>query len=260
MAGIEGSSASSFYNQLRRGYIHTDNMMAHNVAVQATTDTNAIHNRLRAISAGEKIPTSPTNNREVKQQHNTHTDMSTVKYTNPQLNQLQPNGSHPFNYQTPLVAEVTGQSRPVVMNEVPNLAVNNDTGLSEEEMSAIRVFEFDARVRVSADVRKPHDLEAANIVGNPSKLRLQSLCDDAIAKVFPKHVVFVRSDGSPVVEIVISELFELTEDDLRQSLTFHLQQQKGGIAVIEVVCANSSVRSALYKIIVAKRNFLERFA
>ena len=129
----------------------------------------------------------------------------------------------------------------------------DDGGLTADELAALRVVELDSKVRVSADVSPAAGASPDEL--SPSKLNLQRLCDDATAKVFPKHVVFSRANGSPVVEIVIAELFELTEDDARHSLTFFLQRTSG-VAVIEVVCANAAARGALYKIVCGKRNQL----
>ena len=134
-------------------------------------------------------------------------------------------------------------------------AAGDEGGLSAPELAALRVVELDSKVKVSADVSNRSASTPMEEM-SPSKLTLQPLCDDATAKVFPKHVVFARANGSPVVEIVIGELFELTEDDTRHSLTFYLQRTSG-VAVIEVACANAATRSALYKIVCAKRNQLD---
>jgi hypothetical protein len=84
-----------------------------------------------------------------------------------------------------------------------------------------------------------------------------TLCDEATVKVFPRHVVFARADGSPVAELVVAELFELTEDDPRGILVFHFERQSGEAGAIQVSCKSLQARSALYKLVCAKRNALE---
>lgn len=126
----------------------------------------------------------------------------------------------------------------------PAAVAQDDSGLTPAELDVLRVAELDAKVKVLADVSQRSTGELTN------------LCDEAVVKVFPRHVVFSRPSGSPVVELVIAELFELTEDDAQQTLRFHLQRASG-VTVIEVVTPSVAVRSALYKLVCSKRNALE---
>lgn len=118
-------------------------------------------------------------------------------------------------------------------------------GLTEAEVAFLRVAEIDTKVAIFANVNVERDPNA-----------FTRICDEASVKVFARHVVFSRADGGPVVELVIAELVELTEDDAKSSLQFHLEREAGS-AVIEVVCKNAAARSTLYKLVCAKRNTLE---
>uniref|UniRef100_A0A7S1R4Y1 Uncharacterized protein n=1 Tax=Neobodo designis TaxID=312471 RepID=A0A7S1R4Y1_NEODS len=117
-------------------------------------------------------------------------------------------------------------------------------GLSAAELASLRAAELEERVGV-----------AANMSGQDGNF--VSLCDEATVKVFPRHVVFARGDGSPVAELVVAELFELTEDDPRGLLVFHFERSTGEAGAIQVTCRSPAARSALYKLVCAKRNALE---
>jgi hypothetical protein len=129
-----------------------------------------------------------------------------------------------------------------------------DGGLSAEELTTLRVVELDCKVRVLADTTEHAVQDIAAL--SPSRLTMSVLCEDATVKIFPRHVVFSRPNGSPVVEIVILELFELTEDDGRGALTFYLQRVNG-VAVISVATESAAARAVIYKLVCAKRNQLE---
>ncbi len=116
------------------------------------------------------------------------------------------------------------------------------------EVECLRSVELDAKVSVLADLRK--DAEAS-----PPQLTL--LCDDATVKIFPQLVVLSHPSGAPLVEMVISELHELTEDDSRGSLAFVLKKFDGATTVVEVQCSSATARSALYKLVCSKRNMLD---
>jgi hypothetical protein len=124
---------------------------------------------------------------------------------------------------------------------VPRAEATNDDGLTGAEVDCIRVAELRAKVMVAA--------------GKPGSMSV--LDKESTVKVFPHHVVFSRTDNTPVVEIVIAELFELTEDDARGALQFHLDRGQGRSVMIEVACSDPATLSLLYKLVCAKRNALE---
>lgn len=138
---------------------------------------------------------------------------------------------------------------PVAVPPHSAASVHDGDGLTPNELEAIRVAEIDSKFSVSAAV--------SNDTSQP--MTFTKLADETTVKVFPRHVVFSRVDGSPIVELVIAELFELTEDATKDSLSFHLQRASG-TAVIEVSSASSAARSVLYKLVCAKRNALEQMS
>ena len=142
------------------------------------------------------------------------------------------------------------QNQPQAAPSAPAAPLDTEDLLTSQEMECLRVVELDAHVAVSASVPSG---------SNPNEAQppLQSLCDSAVVKIFPKHVVFSRSvNGSSVVELVIAELSELSEDTSRGALTFVLQKPTGSV-IIEITCRNQIALSALYKMVCSKKNMIE---
>ena len=140
------------------------------------------------------------------------------------------------------------QQQQVLPNSIP--AVQDDEELLlPAEVECLRVVELEAKVSVLADLRTTAD-------ASPPQLTL--ICDDATVKIFPQHIVLSRPSGAPVVELVILELHELTEDDARNALDFVLKKPDGSVTVVEVQCASAVARSAIYKLVCSKRNLLEK--
>ena len=187
-------------------------------------------------------PAAPTNStvQLVGTQPSTSTavriDLAQPRKSDSELPSLPGNGPAPRPELSPLAPAPT--SRPG-SDDVAG------SGWSSAEVDTMRVIELDVRFRISASVNE-----------GP----MTTLCSDASVKVFPRHVVFsTTSEGGqqPVVEIVILELFELAEDDVKETLVFHLQRVSG-TAVVEAASPVIAARSCLYKLVCAKRNALER--
>jgi hypothetical protein len=131
--------------------------------------------------------------------------------------------------------------------------------LTADELEALRVIELDDVFSVFATAPSSIPPGAQTSAQTPLP-PLQQLCDSCTAKVFPRHVVLAKTlNGAPVVELVIQELSELSEDTDRCSLTFVLAKPTG-TALIEVCGRNPVALTAFYKLVCSKRNKIERGA
>ena len=166
---------------------------------------------------------------------------------------------------------------------------NEEDILTEEELACLRVIEIEHHVRVLAQLptstaRARHNEKyglgdaVAAAMGGPSSSHavaqadLTVIGDDAIVKIYPRHVVLTRAGGGPLVEFVIAELSEIIEREEVNGLDFVLKQRRGGgggnghdeppprTTVIQIQCPHEPSRSAIYKIVCAKRTQLARDA
>lgn len=132
---------------------------------------------------------------------------------------------------------------------VSDTSVASEDVLTQAEMEALRVVELDATVRLFASA----STAAPSSSGANAAPPLTLISEAASVKVFPRHLFFSQlGGGAPLVELVIQELVELTEDAARGSLLFTLRKASG-VSVVEVVCPSAPARSALYKLVCAKR-------
>ncbi|KEG13717.1 putative antigenic protein [Trypanosoma grayi] len=120
----------------------------------------------------------------------------------------------------------------------------DDEVLTPQELTFLRVVEFAVPVAVYAQLEP-----TAGIV---------AVCEQAIAKLFPQHLVLIRPDGVAAVELVIEELCELNEDEKICALDC-VVQAKGTTRrqLIRVVCPDSIARGTLFKLVCARRTQLE---
>jgi hypothetical protein len=150
------------------------------------------------------------------------------------------------------------------------------------ELVAARVVELDGDVAVFAqDGAAASAAPAAG--GNPDAPSASVgpaaqpvlICPSATVKIFARHVVAARSDtGAPVAELVIAELFQLTEDEGANSVTFFLgpvleaseasrsasytsASVVAASTVVEMRCSTPAQRRALYKLVCARRSAIE---
>lgn len=145
---------------------------------------------------------------------------------------------------------------------------NEEDILTEEEMSSLRVIELERHVRVLAELpmstaRARHNEQFGVQVSNrgpPPSHDLSVIGDDAIVKIYPKHVVLTKSNGVPLVEFVIAELFEINEHEHLHALDFCLRQKDGNSTVIQIQCPHEPTRSAIYKLVCSKRVQVQRQA
>jgi hypothetical protein len=129
--------------------------------------------------------------------------------------------------------------------------------LLPQELQCLRSAELDSSVAVYADLRKGAAGGTTDADSTLPPPQLTLLCEDASVKIFPQLVVLSRPNGSPLVEMVIAELNELTEDDSRGTLAFSLRKHDGSVTVVEVQCGSPAARSTLYKLVCSKRNLLD---
>lgn len=131
-------------------------------------------------------------------------------------------------------------------------SIEDDETLTQDELRALRVVELACPVSVSYG-----EVTSAN-ASPPSSMRL--LAEEATIKIYPRHVFLCRTaNGSPVAEIVIAELSELSEDEEKGSLSFYLKKSggDGGLTVVEITCAEPHSRSAIYKLVCSRRSWIE---
>lgn len=152
------------------------------------------------------------------------------------------------------------QPSPMAARPVPSAAPPIDSPedmLTADELETLRVVELDDVFSVYATA--PSSMPPGTPTGGQAPLPpMQQLSDSCTAKVFPKHVVLAKTlNGAPVVELVIQELSELSEDTDRCSLTFVLAKPTG-TALIEVCGRNPVALTAFYKLVCSKRNKIER--
>ncbi|ORC92292.1 putative antigenic protein [Trypanosoma theileri] len=122
---------------------------------------------------------------------------------------------------------------------------NDDEKLTPQEMAFLRVVEFSAPLRVYAQL-------------DPGSKPV-SICDEAIAKLFPHHLVLVRPEGVAAVELVIEELCELNEDDVDGALDCILQPKgTSRRQLVRILCSDALARGALFKLISARRTLLAK--
>ena len=132
--------------------------------------------------------------------------------------------------------------------------------LTQEEIDTLRVAEFDAKVLVYVQLPKmidPRFAAPGTAASNNVTGQLSLIGEDALVKIYPKHVVLTKSSGAPLVEFVIEELVGINEDETRHALTFELKKSDGTTTVIEIICSNIPARSAIYKIVCRKRSQVE---
>lgn len=130
----------------------------------------------------------------------------------------------------------------------PQVGVDEDETLSPAELRSLKMVEFAAPVCVLlGELQHP-----------PRPLQL--LAEEANVKIFPRHVYISRPpNGSPIAEIVILELSELTEDANKGTLTFYIRRASNAstTTIVELRCSDPAARSAMYKIVCSKRSALE---
>ncbi|KAH9601496.1 hypothetical protein LSM04_002843 [Trypanosoma melophagium] len=120
---------------------------------------------------------------------------------------------------------------------------NDDENLTPQEMAFLRVVEFSAPLSVYAQ------LEPGS--------KLVSVCDQAIAKLFPHHLVLVRPEGVAAVELVIEELCELNENGIDGALDCILQPKgTSQRQLVRIFCSDAVARGAIFKLLCARRTLL----
>jgi len=107
----------------------------------------------------------------------------------------------------------------------------------------MRVIEFSGKVRVIVE----GDAEGTQTI----------LSNEASVRIVADRVLCLKSSDDVVMEVCIADLAELTADDKVGSLTFTLQRQPGETQLVSLTIGDPRVRSAMYKVVCAKRSMLE---
>ncbi len=134
-----------------------------------------------------------------------------------------------------------------------------DESLRVRDLLPVRVIELEegVQLRASSDAAMAADSGRA-----PS---MDLVCTDARVKIFAKHVVAARADsGAPVAELVLEELFQLSEDADTNSLTFFLGPRPtadgksvAASTIVEFRCQSLAQLRTLYKMISLRRSGVE---
>ena len=135
----------------------------------------------------------------------------------------------------------------------------DEEALRVADLLPVRVIELEDSVELRANT----DSAYTSTEGRPPNMDL--VCADARVKIFARHVVAARADsGAPVAELVLEELFQLSEDEGTNSLLFFLGPRPAGdgrsiaaSTIVEFKCQSLAQLRSLYKLVSIRRSAVE---
>lgn len=152
-----------------------------------------------------------------------------------------------------------GASGNTVQPQYMAQAEADEEAIRAQDLFPVRVIELEDSVELRANT----DIKYTSTEGRPPNMEL--VCADARVKIFTKHVVAARADsGAPVAELVLEELFQLSEDEDTHSLLFFLGPKPAGdgksiaaTTIVEFRCQNVEQLRCLYKMVSIRRSGVE---
>lgn len=167
--------------------------------------------------------------------------------------------SHP-SYQAAAGAGAAHASgHPTLQQEHVAQASIDEEALRVPDILPVRVIELEDTVELRANT----DSNFSATEGRPPNMDL--VCANARVKIFQKYVCAARSDsGDAVAELVLDELFQLSEDEETFSLTFYLGPKPSAdgrsiaaSTIVEFRCQTLEQLRCLYKIVSIRRSGVE---
>eukprot|EP00744_Colponema_vietnamica_P014298 GILI01020016.1.p1 GENE.GILI01020016.1~~GILI01020016.1.p1 ORF type:complete len:274 (+),score=52.33 GILI01020016.1:90-911(+) len=259
------STASPFFHTLRESFLappapsaqprSISEVNTRLMAIREKRLQGAHHSQGASATSSQRV--SPERQRAVFASQPHHTLLGRGKLMRGAHHQDDDDDDPPFDVHH---TDADGQHQSAA-GPAPPPQFNEEDILTEEEMASLRVIELERHVRVLAELpvstaRARHnqqfDVQPSNRAPPPSH-DLSVIGDDAIVKIYPKHVVLTKSNGVPLVEFVIAELCEINEHEQLHALDFCLRQKDGSKTVIQIRCPHEPTRSAIYKLVCSKR-------
>lgn len=179
----------------------------------------------------------------------------------------------PSGIAVPSSASIAGMSNPAVaaatayggaggaqMNpQYVQQAEADEEALRVPDILPVRVIELEDTVELRANT----DANYSSTEGRPPNMDL--VCANARVKIFQKYVCAARADsGDAVAELVLEELFQLSEDEETCSLTFFLGPKPSAdgrsiaaSTIVEFRCQTVEQLRCLYRIVSIRRSGVE---
>ena len=166
----------------------------------------------------------------------------------------------PQHYPTPSAhPQVLPQQHPPpqpqvqVAHQQPPPPVDYDTLLlTEEEFQANSAIEFGSGISMNGCTVPTHLKDGDHMP------RLEPLSASVSLRITPTAIIFLHHyDRNFILEVPISELYELTQDGESKVIVLHTRNTNGS-ALLELTCASTRKRLAIYKTLCIRKYALER--
>ncbi|KAJ9446445.1 hypothetical protein DIPPA_30631 [Diplonema papillatum] len=124
--------------------------------------------------------------------------------------------------------------------------------LTEEEFQSNSAIEFGSGIELEGCTVDAHLLDDDPIP------HLEPLSASVSLRITPTSIVFLHHyDRNFILEVPVTELYEITEDSEPKVVLLHTRNANGS-ALLRLTCASSRKRLAIYKTLCIRKNALER--
>eukprot|EP01060_Flectonema_neradi_P027899 TRINITY_DN3753_c0_g1_i1.p1 TRINITY_DN3753_c0_g1~~TRINITY_DN3753_c0_g1_i1.p1 ORF type:complete len:282 (+),score=77.90 TRINITY_DN3753_c0_g1_i1:104-949(+) len=124
--------------------------------------------------------------------------------------------------------------------------------LTEEEFQANSAIEFGSGISMNGCTVPVHLKDGDELP------RLEPLSASVSLRITPTAIIFLHHyDRNFILEVPISELYELTQDGDAKVIVLHTRNTNGS-ALLELTCASTRKRLAIYKTLCIRKYALER--
>eukprot|EP00756_Hemistasia_phaeocysticola_P001583 Hpha_TRINITY_DN11117_c0_g1::TRINITY_DN11117_c0_g1_i1::g.27892::m.27892 len=145
-----------------------------------------------------------------------------------------------------------GFGQPPGGDEAETVVGADSTRLTEDEYQACCAVEFGAGIAMSG-------VTIAGVLRDGDEMpRLEPLANSVCLRVTPTAIIFLHQyDRNFILEVPITELYEITEDSDHKVVLLHTRNAFGS-ALIQLSCQSQRKRIGIYKTLCIRKNALER--
>jgi len=137
-------------------------------------------------------------------------------------------------------------------DEAEVVAGADSTRLTEDEFQSCCAVEFGAGIAMSG-------VTIQGVLRDGDEMpRLEPLANSVCLRVTPTAIIFLHQyDRNFILEVPITELYEITEDSDHKVVLLHTRNAFGS-ALIQLSCQSQRKRIGIYKTLCIRKNALER--
>eukprot|EP01064_Diplonema_japonicum_P034550 TRINITY_DN7198_c0_g1_i2.p1 TRINITY_DN7198_c0_g1~~TRINITY_DN7198_c0_g1_i2.p1 ORF type:complete len:299 (+),score=47.69 TRINITY_DN7198_c0_g1_i2:53-949(+) len=169
----------------------------------------------------------------------------------PQPHFMPPQHHQPQPQPTPQVHQAVPEDTASVQHHSPN-GTRMPQLLTEEEFQCNSAIEFGSGISMNGCTIDRHLND-----GDPMP-KLEPLSSSVSLRITPTNIIFLHHyDRNPILEVPISELYEVIENYTTKNVLLHTRNANGS-ALLELICTSSRKRLAIYKTLGIRKNALER--